>query len=964
MNPIPPERWQRVKDILQSTLEHDPADQPGFIAAACSGDDALRREVESLLASQSREQGLIETCAADVAVRLLEDEPSSLEGRRIGVYKIVREIGRGGMGTVYLADRDDEQYRHQVAIKLVSRGMDSELVIRRFKNERQILANLTHPNIAGLLDGGTTEDGLPYFVMEYVSGTPIDVYCDTLQLSIVERLKLFLTVCTAVQYAHRNLIVHRDLKPSNILVTGDGTPKLLDFGIAKLLDVDQSSDLTELTLAGRPMTPEYASPEQARGDAVTIASDVYSLGVVLYELLTGCPPYRFRSRLPHEVTRVICEEQPAKPSTALSRATDGARVAGVASPIPSTAHGISRKRGVEPNKLKRQLQGDLDNLVLMAMRKEPERRYASVEQVSEDIRRYLERQPLRARRDTFPYRSGKFVQRNLLAVAAGTLIMCILIGGIVTTTRAARRAEHRFNDVRTLANSFMFEFHDAIKDLQGATPARELVVRRALQYLDSLSQEAKGDRSLQLELAAAYVKIGDVQGNHNFSNLGDTAGATASYRKAVEILEASVAADPAAVPARRDLAVSYIKLGDMALQTGDAAAALSIYRKALGASETLYAADPTNADARRTTALSHHKVGNALSATGDVAGSLERHRSALALREALLKEMPADVRAQREVAISHARISRLLRDRGDLTGALEHARKGMTLSEQLAAARPDNAEARRDVGIDYQDMGLIQMKMGDLAGALEHFRKSLAIDEAAAAADPRNAGARRDVAFGHSQVGDVLSQLDDYAGAGESYRKSVAILDALSAADPSNAELPSEAAAVYSVLGDVLLKAGDTMGAAQNYRNALSIREAAARVTGASEVTHATVAESLAQLGALYSSLGSNQSLPAFARRDHWRAAKSWYQRSLDAVLAIRKRTTTPPENAPAVEEIRRRLDACDTALVSLSKTAMDPKSFPATEKATRRPPILVCLVYLSPRERSEAWRSIRSMLS
>ena len=918
MNPTPPERYQRVKDILQSALEREPADQPRFLAEACSGDEALQREVESLLAYQSRHQAFIETRAEDAAARLEQHDPSALEGQRIGVYRIVREIGRGGMGAVYLAERDDDQYQHQVAIKLVKRGMDSELVIRRFKNERQILANLTHPNIAGLLDGGTTDEGLPYFVLEYVSGTPIDVYCDAHQLGVVDRLKLFRTVCAAVQYAHSNLVVHRDLKPGNILVTVDGTPKLLDFGIAKLLDVDRSSDLTEMTLAGRPMTPEYASPEQARGDAVTIASDVYSLGVVLYELLTGCRPYRFRSRLPHDISRVICEEQPAKPSTAVSRAADAPTESSAVPAAPSTAHGISRKRGVEPNKLKRQLRGDLDNLVLMAMRKEPERRYASVEQLSEDIQRYIERKPLRARRDTFMYRSGKFVERNRLGVAAAAVIVLLLIGGIVTTTRAARRAERRFNDVRTLANSFVFEFHDAIKDLQGATPARELVVRRALQYLDSLSQEARGDGSLQLELAAAYVKIGDVQGNHNFSNLGDTAGATASYRKAVDILEASVAANPAAAQARRDLSVSYVKLGDMALQAGDAATALASYSKALEASEALRVTAPSDLDVRRTVAFSHHKVGNALSANGDVTRSLEHHRSALALRKAILTEMPSDVRANREVAISNARISRLLRDRGDLAAALDHARMGMSISEKLVAAQPENAEARRDLGIDYQDLGLIQIKMGDFAGAIEHFRKSLAMDEAALAADPRNAGAQRDVAFGHSQIGDVLTLRGDYAGAGESYRKSVALLDALSAADPSNIELPSEAAAVYSVLGDVLLKAGDTMGAAQSYRKALSIREAAARVTGASEVTQATVAESLVQLGALYASLGSNESLPAFSRRDHWRAAKSWYQRALDTVAAIGKRTASPPANAPAPEEIRRRLDACDAALAKL----------------------------------------------
>jgi serine/threonine protein kinase/predicted negative regulator of RcsB-dependent stress response len=914
MNPIPPARWQRVKEIVQSALERQPADQSLFLAEACSGDEALRREVESLLAYRSRQEGFIETVPGDVA----EHHPSELEGHRIGPYRIVREIGRGGMGAVYLAERDDEQYRHQVAIKLVKRGMDSDLVIRRFKNERQILANLTHPNIAALLDGGTTDDGLPYFVLEYVSGTAIDVYCDARQLTIVERLKLFRTVCAAVQYAHSNLIVHRDLKPGNILVTDGGTPKLLDFGIAKLLDVDRSSDLTEMTLAGRPMTPEYASPEQARGEPVTIASDVYSLGVVLYELLTGCRPYRFRSRLPQDISRVICEEQPAKPSTAVSRAPDAPTVRADSAAAPSAAHGISRKRGVEPGKLKRQLRGDLDNLVLMAMRKEPERRYASVEQLSEDIQRYIDRRPIRARRDTFTYRSSRFIARNRLAVAAATLILVILIGGIIATTRAARRAERRFNDVRALANSFVFEFHDAIKDLQGATPARELVVRRALQYLDSLSQEARGDRSLQMELAAAYVKIGDVQGNHNFSNLGDTAGATASYRKAVDILEATVAADPSGAQPRRNLSVSYIKLGDMALQAGDAAAALANYSKALERSEALGTTAPVAADVRRTIALSHHKVGNALSANGDVTRALEHHRKALALRQALLTEMPTDVSAKREVAISYARISRLLREQGDLAGALEHSRQGMAISEQLVATQPDNAEARRDLGIDYQDLGLIQVKMGDFTGALEHFRKSLAMDQAMLAADPRNAGAQRDVAFGHSQIGDVLSLQKDYAGAGESYRKSLALFEALSAADPSNMELPSEAAAVHSVLGDVLLKAGDPMGAAQSYRKALSIRETAARVTGASEVTHASVAESLVQLGALYASLGSNQSLPAFARRDHWRAARSWYQRALDVVVAIGKRTSALPASTPPVEEIRRRLDACDAALASL----------------------------------------------
>ena len=910
-----PERWQRVKDLLQAALDRPPAEQQAFLSHECAGDDELRKEVESLLSYQSQEQRFIETSAADVAMRLLGQDDTAAVGQRIGPYRVIREIGRGGMGTVYLARRDDDQYQQQVAIKLVKRGMDTDHVIRRFRNERQILAGLTHPNIAALLDGGTTADGLPYFVMEYVDGTPLDDYCDAHRLGVAERLALFRTVCGAVHYAHQHLVVHRDLKPSNILITAEGAPKLLDFGIAKVLDVDRASDLTELTLAGRPMTPEYASPEQARGETITVVSDVYSLGVLLYELLTGRRPYQFTSPLPQDLTRVIADTHPDKPSTAIARAPSHRDPASAAT--ADTPEAISQRRGVDPRRLKRQLQGDLDTLVLMAMRKEPHRRYASVEQLSDDIRRHLDRLPIRAQPDTFWYRAGKFVDRNRLGVATTALVLLLLIASVVTTTRAARRAERRFNDVRSLTNSLLFEFHDAIKDLPGATPARELVVRRALEYLDSLSQEAASDSSLQLELAGAYQRIGDVQGNHNFSNLGDTAGAMASYRKAAAIHEAVAAAHPGDVQARRDLALSHIKIGDMSAQTGDAAAALASYRQSLSVAQAALDSDATNAASRRSLAQASHKVGNALTAAGDVEGAIEHHRRALALRESLAAETPTNVRARREVSISHERLSKLLRRKGDLTGALAAARASMSISEGLVAADPNNAEARRDVGVSYQDVGLIEMKMGDLSGALEHFRKGLAIDQAMATADPKNAGAQRDVAFGLSTVGDVLAQMNDHAGAAEHHGRSAAILAGLAAADPQNAELPGDAATEYAELGDALLKTGDVGGAIDGHRKALALRDKIASVKGASAEVRAALAAACARSGALHLQLATRPGVSEPSRLEHWRTARSLYARSLDILTQIRAAGAVPA-GAPSIEEIARQLGVCDAALARL----------------------------------------------
>ena len=425
-----PEKWEQVKELFALALEQEPAERSRFLRQACAGDDRLRVEVESLLSSFDGADTFLEDCpAAD----LFTKQSRAIAGKKIGAYRIVREIGRGGMAVVYLGERDDQSYRKQVAIKMVKPGIDTEQILQRFRNERQTLAALDHSNIVKLLDGGSTEDGLPYLVMEYVEGLPIDQYCDLHTLSIDERLPLFRQVCSAVQYAHENLVIHRDLKPGNILIAKGGVPRLLDFGIAKLLNPG-FSQVPLATLANwRPMTPEYASPEQIRGRAITTAADVYSLGVLLFELLTGHRPYRAavgQSFL--EMERLVCETEPEKPSVVVSRMEEKTSAHGAA-PTVVTPELVSTQRGLRPPELRRRLRGDLDTIVLKAIRKEPGRRYSSVEEFSQDIERYLTGMPVLARKSTIAYRGGRFLRRHKESLATA-LTLLILVATLVGTS--------------------------------------------------------------------------------------------------------------------------------------------------------------------------------------------------------------------------------------------------------------------------------------------------------------------------------------------------------------------------------------------------------------------------------------------------------------------------------------------------------------------------------------------------
>jgi eukaryotic-like serine/threonine-protein kinase len=521
-----PERWRQIKSILEEALERPADERSVFLAETCASDDELRREVESLLEFDVPDSDFIEDSVFRLTESLLEGAGQAFIGKRFGKYEIISELGAGGMGAVFLAERADGEFRQKVAVKIIKRGMDSGAIVSRFLNERQILATLDHPNIARLIDGGTTENGLPYFVMEYVEGETILEFAQRRGLSIEQRLDLFREVCAAVSFAHRNLVIHRDLKPSNILVTQDGEPKLLDFGIAKLVKTDISDKTATQAFA---FTPEYASPEQMMGGRLTTATDIYSLGVILYELLTETRPFSFEDKNFGQIVQTVTQTEPPPPSSA-AKANSGKKI--------NAENEIDSTQSINPNS--KSLRGDLDNIVLKALKKEPERRYQTVEQFSEDVRRYLKGLPVLARRDTIIYRAEKFARRNPLVVAAAALSFLILVGGSVGVAWQAgianverERAERRFGDVRRLANSFIFEIDEEIE--KSPVRARELLARRAIEYLDNLAREAEGDMELQSELAAAYEKIGDVQSVRSaFKSSKSSADPPAAFRRRTE----------------------------------------------------------------------------------------------------------------------------------------------------------------------------------------------------------------------------------------------------------------------------------------------------------------------------------------------------------------------------------------------------------------------------------------------
>jgi serine/threonine protein kinase len=944
---LSPERWQQAKELLATALEMDPAARSGYLDRACANDPALRSDLDRLLAAdQEAGREFLNTPA--VATEIMENasgHASARVGRRVGPYQIVEEIGAGGMGEVYRAFRADDQYRKQVAIKLVRAGQDSGFVVSRFRNERQILASLDHPNIARLHDGGTTDDGAPYFVMELIEGQPIDQYCVQHELSIAERLKLFLQVCSAVQYAHQRLIIHRDIKPGNILVASDGTPKLLDFGIAKILDTESVTGQIEPTLTVfRVLTPGYASPEQVKGEPITTASDVYSLGVVLYELLTGQHPYRQLNSRPQEIARAVCEVEPPRPSTAVRRMeTTETRGGSRASATP--AKSLDNTTGKQ-GKL---LRGDLDNIVLMALRKDPQRRYVSVEQLAEDIRRHLQNLPVLARKDTLGYRTSKFVTRHKAGLTAVIGVLIILLIAMAITVRQARiarleraRAEQHFNDVRKLANSLIFEIHDSIQNLPGATAPRKLLLDRALQYLDSLAKESSGDASLQRELAAGYLRIGSLQGSTLDASLGQTNDALASFKKAVAIREAVAKANPSNLSdqlnlatARRSLArmldsagqpgareqteqalaiterlvtlgnaslevlgersIEYEMLSDLQDGSGDQTGALDSIKKALTISLDLLKANPQDRKLLRGAAVGNVKVANALSQMGSRAEALEFYRSGLNILESLARDQ-TDARASRELAVETYYQAGTLMVNGDTPAALAADKRALAIIDPLAQADPQNATLQLDRGGGYRVIGMDLVNLGKYAEGQVMLHRAIQILEEVLAKNPADQQAPRYIGISEICVAEAEAATGKMPAALESYRRGIARLDNPGEDDPDNR---SEAATGYVRLGQALAKLRRTEEAAASYRKALAIAEPLAAAKPPNTLALYAIADASFSLGELSRMAAANFPAASVKYSQQWTEAREWYHKSAHAWSAIPNPGTLTPSGLP-----------------------------------------------------------------
>ena len=812
------ERWARLKELFGQALDLDPAERAVFLERVGGQDTTLRAEIESLLASYAPDEAELLTSAG-------ERSPTDWEIRegRIDRYQIVRPIGAGGMGVVYLATRADHAYEKHVAIKVVQTRIESPEILSRFVHERQILASLDEPHIARLLDGGTTEDGLPYLVMEYVEGIRIDEYCDAHALSVAQRIALFLDVCAAVQYVHQRLVIHRDLKPSNVLVTADGVPKLLDFGLAKLLKPEPFGGPLDRTRADfRILTPRYASPEQFRGEMLTTASDVYSLGVILYELLTARSPYECSSDS-LEIARCVCEQEPKRPSTVAVHPAGATQSADA----HATPEEIASRRGAAPQGLRRTLRGDLDAIVLKALGKEPRRRYGSVEQLAEDLRRYLRGQPVGAQHASFAYLAVRFVRRHRTGVAAAALIVLSLVGGIASTAWQARiarveraRAERQFNDIRQLSTSFLFDFHSAIQDLPGATPARQLLVQRALEYLRKLSEEARGDRQLQRELAEAYLKVGDVQGNTYKANLGDDEGAAQSYAEALRISTSLLEGDPRDVEARRYVARSENSLGEVLPQLGRPGEGMVHLQRAATTIESLIAQVPGDATLHDQLARCYQVLGDlqghsGLQNQGDAAAALDSYRKSLAVYQSLASRSGDQASVQRGLALVQIRIGDMLEARDELDATLTAYRQALKISEVLAADHPTNAEDRRRLALALRKVGGIEEDLGHVQEALTHYNSAAAINRSMVNADPSNVQAVMSYAISLRWTGDLLNAQGDKPGALAKYQTIVGLLEPLVTRGSSNVTVRGRYAEILIVTGRLLAESGRAQEARQ-----------------------------------------------------------------------------------------------------------------------------------------------------
>ncbi len=660
---------------------------------------------------------------------LCGDDP--MIGRRIGPYELTARIGGGGVETIYRATRV-EDFRREVAVKLIRRGRDSDAIVRRFQTESRTQAALgKHPNIAGLLDAGTTEAGRPYIVMEYVAGHPIDEYCDGRRLNIPTRLRLFTRVCGAVHFAHQHMVIHRDLKPSHILIVGDGVPRLIGFGIVRLIHPEPGEPL---------LTPEYASPEQVQGEPITTGSDVYVLGVVLYQLLTGRLPYRLEDHSTSEILQAICEQVPERPSAAVVRRPVqqvDALPTSEPSPPPATIptpEEIAATRGVRPGRLKRILAGDLDAIVMMALRKEAEGRYASAEQFADDVQRYLAGQPVRARGDSPVYPAIRFVRRNAAAVAAGLVLILAMVAGIAGITRAlilTRRerdcAEESSRQARNAVNQFFTRVsEERLLNQPGLHPLRQTLLQDAHRFYEQFLEEHNGDPTLRAELAAASSRVARIT-----REIGSPAQAVPRFQQAVALWESLVAAQPGDAVYQEELAGTLNDLGAVLVRLGGRRdEALRTFRRAQDLLEPLIAADPQPVSRRQELSLILQNIAPIQQDRGQAEEAIKDLERSLAIESQLAAEDPTALDPRISMAKAHDLLGQVLVEQPEGSEpALEACQKAVELLEAVTRDRPDLADPSYRLAIYLGDLNVAQQMAGKLDSALKSVHKAVAILE-------------------------------------------------------------------------------------------------------------------------------------------------------------------------------------------------------------------------------------------
>jgi non-specific serine/threonine protein kinase/serine/threonine-protein kinase len=832
--------WADAKRVFEAALDLPDAERAAYVDKACRGNEALLEEVRSLLTWHKGSTGFLETPAGRVTDMPVEAASAvRLIGKQVGPWRILDVIGSGGMGVVYRAERADAAFRRHAALKVVRPGPDSPQIVQRFQLERETLAALDHPNIARLMDGGTTADGQPFFVMELVDGEPIDRYCDEQRLTIDERLDLFRKVCAGVQYAHENLIVHRDIKPDNILVTKDGVPKLLDFGVSKILsrDAAQPED-PAATAATWMMTPDYASPEQVSGRPSTTATDVYSLGVLLHVLLTGARPYTLTGTTPADIEKQLLEFTLIPPS---ERAVSS----------PESEQRAAR-RGLNSLKLAKRLTGDLDAIVMRALGRAPTSRYSSVEQLAEDVARHRANYPVHARGRTAGYATRLFVRRHRAAIAVAGVAAAVIVGGIVAilwqasvAADARRRAERRFNDVRALAGSFIFDVYDAIDDVPGTTPARKLIVDRAVQYLDSLARESAGDAGLQRELADAFIRVGDVQGNPTRANVGDTGGAIASYQRAIDLAAAVQAHTPGDVQAVRALALAHRQRGDVLALTGDKDKALMDAQTSADLYAQLGGREGAPLEDRVNVGLASIKLGDLLGNNnfenlGRAGTANLAYAKALDTFRQLDRANPANVRIRRLLGITLERIGTMHEQASQWTDAATAYQESFDIRRGLAEREPAHRDIQRDLGIAHEKLADVHRRRSGAAAAVPEYRLALAVYERLAAADPTDVNAARTVAIGRENLAVALRETGSLTAALDLYRRALDVHRAVHAQDARNVRAACDVARVSDLLGDALASA-EAPGACAAWRESQTARQSlapgAAECAAPAEVT-------------------------------------------------------------------------------------------------------------------------------